>query len=61
MVFDNIRPVLTSFDGTYIPAEFARREKILRDKSYEKRQAEGNNRKEAKCRRRCRCVGLEGQ
>lgn len=32
MGFDDVREVLKSFEGTYIPAEFARREKILRQK-----------------------------
>ncbi|EXJ92036.1 hypothetical protein A1O3_00586 [Capronia epimyces CBS 606.96] len=32
MGFDDAREVLKSFEGTYIPAEFARREKILRQK-----------------------------
>jgi import inner membrane translocase subunit TIM50 len=45
MGFDDTRPVLKSFDGTFIPAEFARREKLLREKFYEKRQAEGKHRK----------------
>jgi mitochondrial import inner membrane translocase subunit TIM50 len=45
MGFDDSRPVLKSFEGTFIPAEFARREKILREKFYEKRQAEGKTRK----------------
>jgi import inner membrane translocase subunit TIM50 len=45
MGFDDARPVLKSFEGTFIPAEFARREKLLREKFYEKRQAETKNRK----------------
>ena len=32
MGFDDTREVLKSFDGTYIPAEFSRREKLLRAK-----------------------------
>lgn len=32
MGFDDVREVLKSFEGTYIPAEFARREKLLREK-----------------------------
>lgn len=32
MGFDDVREVLKSFEGTYIPAEFAKREKILREK-----------------------------
>ena len=32
MGFDDARKVLKSFEGTYIPAEFAKREKILREK-----------------------------
>ncbi|KAK5192426.1 mitochondrial inner membrane protein required for protein import [Exophiala xenobiotica] len=39
MGFDDAREVLKSFEGTYIPAEFARREKILREK-FEKQEAE---------------------
>lgn len=32
MGFDDTRSVLKSFEGTFIPAEFARREKVLREK-----------------------------
>lgn len=32
MGFDDTRQVLHSFEGTYIPAEFAQREKLLREK-----------------------------
>lgn len=32
MGFDDTRTVLKSFEGKYIPAEFARREKLLREK-----------------------------
>ncbi|KEF55414.1 uncharacterized protein A1O9_08164 [Exophiala aquamarina CBS 119918] len=32
MGFDDVREVLKSFEGTYIPAEFAKREKLLREK-----------------------------
>lgn len=32
MGFDDTRKVLKSFEGTYIPAEFAKREKLLREK-----------------------------
>lgn len=39
MGFDDVRTVLKSFEGTYIPAEFARREKILREK-FEAEEAE---------------------
>lgn len=39
MGFEDAREVLKSFEGTYIPAEFARREKILRAK-FEAEQAE---------------------
>lgn len=39
MGFDDVREVLKSFEGTYIPAEFARREKILREK-FEAAEAE---------------------
>ncbi|OAP65023.1 hypothetical protein AYL99_00995 [Fonsecaea erecta] len=39
MGFDDVREVLKSFEGTYIPAEFARREKLLRAK-FEAEEAE---------------------
>lgn len=39
MGFDDVREFLKSFEGTYIPAEFARREKILRAK-FEAEEAE---------------------
>lgn len=39
MGLDDVRPVLKSFEGKYIPAEFARREKLLRQK-FESQQAE---------------------
>ena len=39
MGFDDVREVLKSFEGTYIPAEFARREKLMREK-FEAQQAE---------------------
>ena len=39
MGFEDVREVLKSFEGTYIPAEFARREKILREK-FEAAEAE---------------------
>ena len=39
MGFEDTREVLKSFDGTFIPAEFARREKLLRAK-FEADQAE---------------------
>lgn len=39
MGIEDVRPVLKSFEGTYIPAEFARREKIMREK-FEKQLAE---------------------
>ena len=45
MGFDDSRPVLKSFEGTFIPVEFARREKLLREKFYEKRLAEGKGKK----------------
>ncbi|KAI1911344.1 mitochondrial inner membrane protein required for protein import [Ophidiomyces ophidiicola] len=32
MGMDDVRTVLKSFEGTYVPAEFARREKIMREK-----------------------------
>jgi len=39
MGFDDSRAVLKSFEGKYIPAEFARREKLLREK-FEAKMAE---------------------
>ncbi|WEW58949.1 mitochondrial inner membrane protein required for protein import [Emydomyces testavorans] len=39
MGLDDVRTVLKSFEGTYIPAEFARREKLMREK-FEKQLAE---------------------
>jgi len=41
MGFDDSRTVLKSFEGKYIPAEFARRETLLREK-FEAQQAEKN-------------------
>jgi len=39
MGFDDARTVIKSFEGTYIPHEFARREKVLRER-FEKQLAE---------------------
>ncbi|KIV93665.1 hypothetical protein PV10_04860 [Exophiala mesophila] len=39
MGFEDVREVLKSFEGTYIPAEFARREKLMREK-FEAQQRE---------------------
>lgn len=39
MGFDDVREVLKSFEGKFIPAEFAKREKLLREK-FEAAQAE---------------------
>jgi len=47
MGFDDVREVLKSFEGTYIPAEFARREKIIREK-FEKQEAEKRKHKPKK-------------
>jgi mitochondrial import inner membrane translocase subunit TIM50 len=44
MGFDDTRTVLHSFDGTYIPAEFAKRERLLREK-FEARLAEERKKK----------------
>ncbi|PGH04006.1 hypothetical protein AJ80_08590 [Polytolypa hystricis UAMH7299] len=44
MGIDDVRPVLKSFDGTYIPAEFARREKAMREK-FEKQLEEERSKK----------------
>ena len=41
MGFEDSRTVLKSFEGKYVPAEFARREKLLREK-FEAQQAEKN-------------------
>jgi mitochondrial import inner membrane translocase subunit TIM50 len=45
MGFDDTRTVLKSFEGTYIPAEFARREKILREKFEAQRATKGKSKK----------------
>lgn len=47
MGFDDVREVLKSFEGTYIPAEFARREKLLREK-FAKQEAEKKKHKKSK-------------
>ena len=47
MGFEDVRDVLKSFEGTYIPAEFARREKILREK-FEAAEAEKRKKKPKK-------------
>jgi mitochondrial import inner membrane translocase subunit TIM50 len=39
MGIEDVRPVLKSFEGTLIPVEFAKREKIMREK-FEKQLAE---------------------
>ncbi|KAJ9612943.1 mitochondrial inner membrane protein required for protein import [Cladophialophora chaetospira] len=44
MGFEDTREVLKSFEGTYIPAEFARREKLLRAKFQEEQAAKGGKR-----------------
>jgi mitochondrial import inner membrane translocase subunit TIM50 len=44
MGFDDTRKVLQSFEGTYVPAEFAKREKLLREK-FEARLAEERSKK----------------
>ena len=41
MGFEDSRTVLKSFDGKYIPAEFARREKLLREKFEAQQAAKG--------------------
>lgn len=41
MGFDDARTVLKSFEGKYIPAEFARREKLLREKFEAERKTKG--------------------
>jgi mitochondrial import inner membrane translocase subunit TIM50 len=41
MGFDDARTVLKSFDGKFIPAEFARREKLLREKFEAERKMKG--------------------
>ena len=46
MGLEDARTVLKSFQGTYIPAEFARREKLLRQK-FEEKEAAGRPRKKA--------------
>jgi len=44
MGFEDTRKVLRSFEGTFIPAEFAKREKLLREK-FEARLAEERKKK----------------
>ena len=44
MGFEDTREVLKSFEGTYIPAEFARREKLLRAKFEADQSASGKKR-----------------
>lgn len=44
MGIEDVRPVLKSFEGTNIPVEFARREKIMREK-FEKQLAEEQKRR----------------
>lgn len=44
MGFEDAREVLKSFEGTYIPAEFARREKLLRAKFEAERGDKGKKR-----------------
>ena len=39
MGIEDVRPVLKSFEGTYIPVEFAKREKAMREK-FEKQLAQ---------------------
>ena len=45
MGFDDARTVLKSFEGKYIPAEFARREKLLRERFEAERKAKGKPKK----------------
>lgn len=45
MGFDDARTVLKSFEGKYIPAEFARREKLLREKFEAERKTKGKPKK----------------
>jgi mitochondrial import inner membrane translocase subunit TIM50 len=45
MGFDDARTVLKSFEGKYIPAEFARREKLLREKFEAERATKGKKKK----------------
>ena len=45
MGFDDARSVLKSFEGKYIPAEFARREKLLREKFEAERKGKGKPKK----------------
>jgi import inner membrane translocase subunit TIM50 len=48
MGFDDARVVLKSFEGTYIPVEFARREKILREKFEAQQTAKGRPKRSIK-------------
>lgn len=48
MGFDDTRSVLKSFEGKYIPAEFARREKLLREKFEAKMEEERKKRPKRK-------------
>jgi mitochondrial import inner membrane translocase subunit TIM50 len=47
MGFDDARTVLKSFDGKFIPAEFARREKLLREKFEAERKTKGGKPKKS--------------
>jgi mitochondrial import inner membrane translocase subunit TIM50 len=57
MGFEDTREVLKSFEGTYIPAEFARREKLLRAK-FEADRAEKGGKKRFKL---ASALGISGQ
>ena len=60
MGFDDAREVLKSFEGTYIPAEFARREKILRAK-FEAEEAEKRKGRPKKTVKLSSMLGISGR
>jgi len=60
MGFEDAREVLKSFEGTYIPAEFARREKLLRAK-FEADEAEKSKGKKPKKGKLSSMLGISGR
>lgn len=44
MNVEDVRPVIKSFEGTYIPAEFAAREKVMREKFQKQLEEEQKSR-----------------
>ena len=60
MGIDDVRTVLKSFEGTYIPAEFAKREKAMREK-FEKQLAEDRSKKKKNIGGLASLLGLKPQ